>query len=346
MTSASPPLSPIFKSSLPPPISGSSLPPVNNQSMYDENSGPYYLHHGDSPGVILVSQLLVVDNYPTRCCSMEMALSAKNKTGFKDGSNSKPSAEDSRFGIWPRCNSMVISWKLNSISKDLPATVIYIETTKEIWSDLKDRFSRGNGHRIFQLQKAISSLSQDQMMVSSYFTKLKALSDELGNYKPIPSCSCGAMKILVEIQQQEHVMKFLMGLKESYSNVRGQILLIDPLPPLNKAFSLVLQEEKQQEIATALLPTPNSLAFFNRSTNTSSRFVPRYGNNACDQLVKRDRPLCSHCGVPGHTVDNASNSTDIHPIIRILKLKPMLIKFHLILILTILHLQRIHTFTL
>lgn len=112
------------------------------------------------------------------------------------------------------------------------------------------------------------------------------------------------MKILIEFQQQEYVMKFLMGLKDSYSNIRGQILLSDPLPPINKVFSLILQEEKQREIASAILPTPDSLAFLSRSSNSGSGVVPRYGHNAGgNQFVKKERPLCSHCGVVGHTVD-------------------------------------------
>lgn len=30
--------------------------------------------------------------------------------------------------------------------------------------------------------------------------------------------------------------------------IRGQILLIDPLPSINKVFCLVLQEERQREV--------------------------------------------------------------------------------------------------
>jgi len=31
----------------------------------DDSSSPYYIHHGDSPGSILVSQLLNGENYHT-----------------------------------------------------------------------------------------------------------------------------------------------------------------------------------------------------------------------------------------------------------------------------------------
>lgn len=43
-----------------------------------------------------------------------------------------------------------------------------------------------------------------------------------------------------------------MGLNDTFSQVRGQILLIDPLPSINKVFSLVLQEERQREISSSI----------------------------------------------------------------------------------------------
>jgi len=33
-------------------------------------------------------------------------------------------------------------------------------------------------------------------------------------------------------------------LNESISHIQGQILLIDPMPPTNKVFSLILHEER------------------------------------------------------------------------------------------------------
>ena len=43
-------------------------------------------------------------------------------------------------------------------------------------------------------------------------------------------------------------MSFLMGLNETYAAVRGQILIMDPVPPLSKVFSLLLQDEKQRKV--------------------------------------------------------------------------------------------------
>jgi hypothetical protein len=51
---------------------------ILNLSSMDLN--PMYLHHGDSPGSVLVTQLLTSDNYFTWSRSMYMALSVKKKT--------------------------------------------------------------------------------------------------------------------------------------------------------------------------------------------------------------------------------------------------------------------------
>ena len=42
---------------------------------------------------------------------------------------------------------------------------------------------------------------------------------------------------------QDSIMQFLNGLNDSYSQVRTQILIIEPIPLIDKAFSLVIQEE-------------------------------------------------------------------------------------------------------
>lgn len=56
------------------------------------------------------------------------------------------------------------------------------------------------------------------------------------------------MKIWMETHQRDHVMRFLTGFGNSYTQVRSQVLMTEPLPTINKAYSLVIQEEKQREI--------------------------------------------------------------------------------------------------
>ncbi|XP_077252032.1 uncharacterized protein LOC143891317 [Tasmannia lanceolata] len=125
-------------------------------------NNPLFLHHSDSPGTVLVSQVLNGENYSMWSRAMIKALNAKSKLGFIDGSIKKPTdPKDEDFAQWVRCDNMVNSWLLNSLSKELAASVIYAETAYEIWTDLKERFSQTNSPRIFQNQRDIISLAQE-----------------------------------------------------------------------------------------------------------------------------------------------------------------------------------------
>jgi hypothetical protein len=154
---------------------------------------------------------------------------------------------------------MGLSWIINSVSKEITASVISVDSAEVMWNDLRDRFSQQNGPKIYQIQKAISAISQEDQSVSSYFTSLKGLWDELLIYHPLPvclcgKCSCGVLKTLTEYNQQEYLLQFLMGLNESFSHVKGQILLIDPLLPINKVFSLVVQMNAKRKFLALLVP--------------------------------------------------------------------------------------------
>lgn len=82
------------------------------------------------------------------------------------------------------------------------------------------------------------------MTIAQYYTKLKKLWDELMSLTPVPECSYGAAKVISEALDSNRLIQFLMGLNDAYDSIRGQILLMEPLPNANKAYSMVLRVEK------------------------------------------------------------------------------------------------------
>ena len=213
-----------------------------------ETSNLYNLHHSDHPGMVLVSKVLEGDNYNTWSRAMRISLSAKNKIGFFTGLIKPLSLTDTSFDSWKRCNDMVLSWILNSIHPDIANSVIYWETAAEVWADLQERFSQGNDSRIYQIKQNIVEHRQGHQSVSVYYTKLKALWDELSSYHEALSCSCGGLERLYQ-RDENKVMQFLMGLNDSYAAIRGQILLMQPLPDIRRVYSLVLQQEKEVKVS-------------------------------------------------------------------------------------------------
>ncbi|XP_058192002.1 uncharacterized protein LOC131309363 [Rhododendron vialii] len=266
--------------------------------MISDPNHPLYLHHSDHPGVVLVSQLRTEDNYSTWSRAMITALRAKNKLGLVDWSIPKPSDSSAKeLQQWTRCNDMVKSWLLNSLSREISPSVIYCDLAHEIWEELKERFSQVSSPHVFQIKQEIHNLAQDTLSVVTYFTKLKALWDELSALCPISSCTCAAMKDALQYQQRQRTMKFLMGLNQSYSAVRGQILLMDPLPSVNRAYSLVLQEERQREVSSNRSPTPDVAALTVKGNLNVNK------NTGKKSTEKNKRPNCDQCKWEGHTMD-------------------------------------------
>ncbi|XP_020208673.1 uncharacterized protein LOC109793619, partial [Cajanus cajan] len=263
-------------------------------------TNPLFLHHSDGPGLFLTSQPLDNKNYTTWSRAMLVALGVKNKIPFVDGSLPRPAADDPTYAAWIHGNNVVISWLYNSVSKEIITSILFANIAKEIWDDLKSRFSRKNGPRIFQLRRQLTSLQQGTDDVSTYYTKLKSIWEDLSGYKPSFPCTCGGLQHLQVYNDLEYVMSFLMGLNDSFSQIRGQILLSDPLPPIGNVFSLVLQEETQREIGTAVTHTPSinsdNMAF-DVNSSTKSSAADHYKFN------RRERPKCAYCGLLGHTKD-------------------------------------------
>ena len=105
-------------------------------------SDPLFLHPGENPRVVLTSQPLIGrENYPAWARSVGKSLIAKNKLGFIDGSltissplvNSPTAAQ-----AWVRSDDMVGTWIINSVSPKLQGSIIYKDTTLEIWTDLQE----------------------------------------------------------------------------------------------------------------------------------------------------------------------------------------------------------------
>lgn len=78
-----------------------------------------------------------------------------------------------------RCNNMVTSWILNSVSVDIHNSIMYIQSAREIWLDLEVRFAQSNVPKLFHLRKEITHRTQEAMTVSAYFTKFRTLHDDM-----------------------------------------------------------------------------------------------------------------------------------------------------------------------
>ncbi|XP_009770962.1 uncharacterized protein [Nicotiana sylvestris] len=230
------------------------------------------------------------------------ALLVKNKLGFINGNDKKPDPNSSSYRLWERCNDMVTSWILNLLEKEIANSVEYVTDAMELWKELEDQYDQTNGTKLYQIQKEINDLSQGALDITSYYTKMKKLWDELTTLITKShctcNCTCGARETMHKAEHDRRLIQFLMGLNETYTVVRGSILMMNPLPIIAQAFSLLIQEERQREIKPHNHLSLESLAL-NVNTNRTTSFKTNYSPN--NSQCYRNRPFCDYCKRPGHT---------------------------------------------
>jgi len=66
---------------------------------------------------------------------------------------------------------------------------------------------------------------------------------------------------------------------------------MEPLPPINKVFALISQEEKQRSVVV----NTGDPVMFNVKHD--------HNKNSLGRSQKKDKPICTYCGYHSHTVD-------------------------------------------
>ncbi|KAL0372192.1 UNVERIFIED_CONTAM: hypothetical protein Scaly_0900800 [Sesamum calycinum] len=186
------------------------------------------------------------------------------KLGFIDGSFPKPAAGSKNLEKWKRVDLMITSWLWNSIAKEILGAYMYAASSRNLWLELQRRYGSSNGPMIYQIRRDISSVNQGNLSLTTYFTNLKQLWNEVTYLDPMPQCTCGGCtcgvnRAIANQNESHQLMQFLMGLHESFSAERSQVLMMDPLPDLEKAFSMVMSVEKQRSVHTGLAENTNNV---------------------------------------------------------------------------------------
>ncbi|KAK4383719.1 hypothetical protein Sango_2750200 [Sesamum angolense] len=104
-------------------------------------------------------------------------------------------------------------------SADHPGMGLVSVPLDDLWLDLESRFGESNRRLLYQIQREISSMHKEIIL-----------------------------RVLAKMTSSSQLIQFLMGLSDAYDRIRNQILLVDPLPSIGKAYSAILRVEKKKEI--------------------------------------------------------------------------------------------------
>ncbi|XP_074277197.1 uncharacterized protein LOC141600841 [Silene latifolia] len=211
---------------------------------------------------------------------------------------------------------------MRTIDPSIKSSISYFKDARLLWDDLAESFATVDGSKIHALKEDLHNCKQEKgMTVTSYFGALKVLWDALANHEPISACTCGhctcgITKNALARQDSERLHKFLMGLDRSiYGNLRSQLLSLDTLPTLNRAFQLTIQEERLKVGDPSVLAEPRMFFALRRRPATSgpSNNPPDWRALRALEKQERRKLKCSHCTGPGHEASSCFIRTQKFP---------------------------------
>ncbi|GKD48482.1 ribonuclease H-like domain-containing protein [Tanacetum coccineum] len=178
----------------------------------------FHLHPNGSAALTVVSvKIKGTANYQVWSCAMLLPLEGKNKAGFIDGSCIRSNTDE------------VLGRQLDRVN------VVVLE--------LKETYDKVDGSVTFSLHHKIHTLCQNGSSIADYYHKLNALWKQFDALVELPRCTCHAADDFKKHNQLMKLMQFLMGLDDTYMQIRSSILSGETLPDVRSAYAIISSEE-------------------------------------------------------------------------------------------------------
>jgi len=114
---------------------------------------------------------------------------------------------------------------------------------------------------------------------------------------------------------------FLMHLNDEYESIRGQILLLDPLPNVNKAYAMIQRVETQRQVTGGLGVVQEMAASVSKTSSVgpgssepvSAAYTTRSMGRGRRDAKDKDKAsrYCAHCRRSCHNTEQCSRSLAI-----------------------------------
>ncbi|XP_047333813.1 uncharacterized protein LOC124937568 [Impatiens glandulifera] len=202
---------------------------------------------------------------------MQLALTANMKMCYIDGSFKAPIAPQD-----------AIPWKM-------------IDAMNEV----KARYEGNNGPTLYRVKKDICTTKQDNLDLEEYYSKVCSC-DKSQNENCV---GCKLEKQVLTRYEKHNLLLFLMGLDDSYENLKDNILVMDPLPSEYKAFTMFLNVESKNQINRQNQQSNLQSAMTVRDfkEGSSKRFKGNDGRAYNND--KRRNFSCTHYNMKGHSTE-------------------------------------------
>lgn len=120
----------------------------------------------------------------------------------------------------------------------------------------------------------------------------------------VSRCTCEARVVLLDEEENKHY-QFLMGLNETYVSIKGNILMMHPLPS-SDPYNILVQDERQTQVtASSHFSELNSASFnFNANNKAPSdrRYIPRVNFGTNNEFLPKPTLIYKYCKNVGHLI--------------------------------------------
>ena len=107
---------------------------------------------------------------------VRMYIRGRGKIGYLIRHTKEPAANDANYPAWDAKNSMVMTWLVNSMEKDISWNYMCYHTTNELWDNVNQMYSDlGNQSQVYKLTLKLEEIRQGEKTVTKYFNTLKQL---------------------------------------------------------------------------------------------------------------------------------------------------------------------------
>ncbi|GJX61388.1 ribonuclease H-like domain-containing protein [Tanacetum coccineum] len=134
-----------------------------------------------------------------------------------------------------------------------------------------------------------------------YYHNYNSLWRQFDSLVDLASCACDSATKLKDHKDLMRLMQFLMGLDDTYSVVKSQLLTTEPLPNVKSALATLsrVESHKNNLVHTSFArPSSSSFVSNNRPYTWSSN-----RNNQNRGTSKNNNLVCKHYHMTGHTID-------------------------------------------
>ena len=169
-------------------------------------------------------------------------------------------------------------------------------TVKTLWNGIETLFSSGrDGLQIFDLTVKANKIQQGNESIERYYSKLITLWKEIDRGQPNPIKDPNDIIIYNRLTQQNRLYQFLAGINDSFDKDRRDLLLEDPLPTVEEAYSSIRHETMRRGI---IKQEPSSDL---DSLGIGGSFIVRKTERSYRRDDYKSHLKCTHCGGTRHT---------------------------------------------